>query len=285
MKKKLLLNNKAFSLIELSIVILIIGILVAGVTQSSRLLSQMRLISARSITLNSPIPATPNLIAWYESVLDKSFEESQMSDQALLSSWYDINPTTTDKRNSFQTADINKPQFSIDSSSGLPVVKFVDQDFFIMPDGTIPFGNTPYTIIFVSKINAFCVCGVLGSGIYQSNQSNAFRYDPTAGLFYNYWFYIDLALSNASLANKMQIFTFTYNLSLREGFVDGVFKGSIASSNRASSSSNNRIGMTYTSEYLNGVIGEIIIFDRALKTDERKAIESYLGKKWRIVVQ
>ncbi len=37
----------AFSLIELSVVILIIGILVAGVTQSSRLIIQMRLATAR----------------------------------------------------------------------------------------------------------------------------------------------------------------------------------------------------------------------------------------------
>ncbi|MFM7621060.1 MAG: prepilin-type N-terminal cleavage/methylation domain-containing protein, partial [Alphaproteobacteria bacterium] len=48
--------NKAFSLIELSIVILIIGILVAGVTQSSRLVNQFRLTSARNITLSSPLP-------------------------------------------------------------------------------------------------------------------------------------------------------------------------------------------------------------------------------------
>ncbi len=36
--------KKAFSLIELSIVILIIGILVAGVTQSSRLVLAMKLL-------------------------------------------------------------------------------------------------------------------------------------------------------------------------------------------------------------------------------------------------
>jgi len=41
------INKKAFSLIELSIVILIIGIFVAGVTSSSRLLKQMKLTSAR----------------------------------------------------------------------------------------------------------------------------------------------------------------------------------------------------------------------------------------------
>lgn len=48
-------NKAAFSLIELSIIILIIGILVAGVTQSSRLVNEMRLATVRNINQNSPI--------------------------------------------------------------------------------------------------------------------------------------------------------------------------------------------------------------------------------------
>lgn len=43
-------NKKAFSLIELSIVILIIGIIVAGVTQGLRLINAFRLSSAKSLT-------------------------------------------------------------------------------------------------------------------------------------------------------------------------------------------------------------------------------------------
>jgi hypothetical protein len=31
-------------------------------------------------------------------------------------------------------------------------------------------------------------------------------------------------------------------------------------------------------------MGEIIIFNRALKTEERKAVEKYLGQKWGIKV-
>jgi len=49
------MKNTGFSLIELSIVILIIGILVSGVTQSSRLIRQIRIQSARNLTVNSPI--------------------------------------------------------------------------------------------------------------------------------------------------------------------------------------------------------------------------------------
>ena len=76
--------KKAFSLIELSIVILIIGILVAGVTQSSRLVSRMKQISVRSMTLNSPISSIKDLYAWYETSLDSLMRQKLRMDLHLL---------------------------------------------------------------------------------------------------------------------------------------------------------------------------------------------------------
>ncbi len=278
-------HKLAFSLIELSIVILIIGILVAGVTQSSRLVRQMRLSTARSITTSSPVNSIKDLVAWYESTSEKSFLEGEADNQALLRNWFDLNIQSSVKDDAYQTVDANKPQYGFDEQTGLPVVKFINQDFFNMPDGTIPFNNSPYTIFFVARTEAFCQCGVMGSGTYGgNNQTNSFRYDPTGGVFNNYWWFVDLVINGATVVKKMQIFSFTYNLSTREGFVDGVSKGSVASSNRASTAINNTIGVTYSTEYMNGQIGEIIIFDRALKTEERKSIEQYLGKKWSIKV-
>lgn len=278
-------HKLAFSLIELSIVILIIGILVAGVTQSSRLVRQMKLSTARSITTSSPVNSIKDLVAWYESTSERSFLESETDNQALLRNWFDLNIQSSVKDDAYQTVDANKPQYGFDEQTGLPVVKFINQDFFNIPDGTIPFNNSPYTIFFVARTEAFCPCGVMGSGTYGgNNQTNSFRYDATGGIFFNYWFNIDLVITGATAIKKMQIFTFTYNLSTREGFVDGVSKGSVASSNRASTAINNTIGVTYSTEYMNGQIGEIIIFDRALKTEERKSIEQYLGKKWSIKV-
>jgi prepilin-type N-terminal cleavage/methylation domain-containing protein len=283
------MNKKtAFSLIELSIVILIIGILVAGVTQSSRLINQMRLMSARSITLSSPVPTVKNLIAWYESVGEKSFNESEMSNGSNLSVWFDSNIQSSVKLNGIQNTENNKPQYGIDEQSGLPVVKFTNQDFFDLPDGTIPFNNMPYTVFLVSRVESFCNCGVLGSGVSAYNQGNSFRYDYGAGVFYNYWFNLDLVLTNVSMTKQMQIFSFTYNQSTREGFLNGVSRGSVASSNRASTSNFNAIGASQRGvplpEYLIGQIGEIIIFDRALNTEERRSIELYLGKKWAIKI-
>ena len=287
MRNKLLIlgkKNKAFSLIELSIVILIIGILVAGVTQSSRLVRQVKLMSARSITLASPVPTIKNLIAWYESVGEKSFNENEMSEGSLLSNWLDNNIQSSTRLNGFQTADVNKPQYSFDESTNLPIVKFTDQDFFNLPDATVPFNNMPYTVFFVSQTYAYCACGLLGSGTYNSNfTANAFRYDGSTSMV-NYWWGNDIYLPNSSTLRKLTIHTFVYDLTKREGFSDGVLKATLPASNRISTSFNNTIGKTFNTEFMNGTIGEIIIFDRALNTEERKSIESYLGKKWAIKV-
>ncbi len=46
-------NLKAFSIIEISVAILVIGILVAGITQASRLVGESGLRVARNLTTNS----------------------------------------------------------------------------------------------------------------------------------------------------------------------------------------------------------------------------------------
>jgi prepilin-type N-terminal cleavage/methylation domain-containing protein len=82
-------TQKAFSLIELSIVILIIGILVAGVTQSSRLVNEIRLSSARSVTQSYPVYSIPGISSWIETTLESSFN-SDFDDGATVSQINDI---------------------------------------------------------------------------------------------------------------------------------------------------------------------------------------------------
>ncbi len=95
MKKKL-----AFSLIELSVVILIIGILIAGVTQGSRLIKQFKLSSASSLTRSSSISSIPNLTLWLETTLDGSVTSvtngTSPSNNDAISNWNDLNPQTAD---------------------------------------------------------------------------------------------------------------------------------------------------------------------------------------------
>lgn len=100
----------------------------------------------------------------------------------------------------------------------------------------------------------------------------------------NYWWSNDIYLPNSVSLRKLTIHTFIYDLTKRDGYSDGVLRASLPASNRISTPFSNTIGKTFNTEFMNGTIGEIIIFDRTLNTEERKAVESYLGKKWSIKV-
>lgn len=111
----------AFSLIELSIVILIIGILVAGVTQSSRLVAQFRLSSAKSMTRSSPVNSIKDLVFWFESTSDNSIDDSQEEEGVAVTNWYDINSQSSQKSNATSATG---PTYKANCINGLPCLKF-----------------------------------------------------------------------------------------------------------------------------------------------------------------
>ena len=121
-------NIKAFSLIELSIVILIIGILVAGVTQSSRLINMMKLQSTRSLTMASPVSSISNLVLWYEPTLEQSFDSSEASDATEVTTWYDINPQSSSKNNAISIGSA-RPKYKANCLNGLPCLSFDGNDY------------------------------------------------------------------------------------------------------------------------------------------------------------
>ena len=65
--KKPIFYKKAFSLIEISVVIVIIGILIAGISNGIDLYQDYRLTSARNLTKNAPISRIPDLKLWLET--------------------------------------------------------------------------------------------------------------------------------------------------------------------------------------------------------------------------
>ena len=73
-------KNSAFSLIELSIVILIIGILIAGVTQGSKLYIKFKIATAQALTRSSPVNGVKDLAVWYETSLTESFNSTDSID-------------------------------------------------------------------------------------------------------------------------------------------------------------------------------------------------------------
>ena len=106
---------KAFSLIELSIVILIIGILVTGVTQSSRLVRQMKISSAQNLTRSAPVP-NRNLMFWWETSLEESFLSGEATEGNEITQWNDNNPVTSMKIHGYRGQKTTANTFNYDFS-------------------------------------------------------------------------------------------------------------------------------------------------------------------------
>jgi prepilin-type N-terminal cleavage/methylation domain-containing protein len=98
--------KKAFSLIELSVVVLIIGILIAGITQSSRLVRAMKLNTARSLTRSSDVNSIRNLTAWFDATAEGVLSSSCTTGSAstdLASTARSFNTNTTNGNPSVTT--------------------------------------------------------------------------------------------------------------------------------------------------------------------------------------
>ena len=288
---------KAFSLIELSIVILIVGILIAGITQSSRLINAMRIQSIRSITLSSPVASTSGLVMWFETVLENSFDVNETSNGSGITTWFDINPQSTVKNNATQTTIGRKPIYN--SNGVVPLLNFngVNSGQFLnLADNAFPGGDSAYSIFMVFKLAQDASAknhDIFVAGRW-TNSITLVRLDNTSGFKYThftggggstvYW------PKTANLPiNNLGIYTTIYFNSLSNRIITNYVNGALANTTsiadpRTTISNYTMIGGNswVDFEYFRGDIGEIIIFNRSLNSDERTDIEKYLAKKWSI---
>ena len=156
-------NNfkKAFSLIEISIVILVVGILIAGISKGLDLVNDMRIATARALTDKAPMFGMENLELWLETTSENSLATGTTSftnvknplNNDRIGRWNDINPTLIDPnyKNHAVQGDINfQPLYVQDGINGLPALLFdgVD-DWFDAKNGKTNFNE--FTIFIVAK--------------------------------------------------------------------------------------------------------------------------------------
>jgi len=277
--------SKAFSLIELSIVILIIGILVAGVTTSSRLISRMRLQAAQNITSSSPINTIKDLVFWFETSLERSFNDTEEQNNAFLTAWYDNNAQSSTKYNVFTSAaSTNQPKYIENYFYGaIPSVRFDGDDFFNI-DGNI-FVNTNFTMFVVERKNN------TGSWLFHPLQACStneclhvgYRSDNNFTLAF---YANDLDCNGAVTAGcadlagtKLRIHTMTFSKTAGKKYWlnGGTTPDAIDATQTVAitTAKTSKIGGNYS-----GDMAELIVFNRTLNDEERQAIEAYLAKKY-----
>ena len=123
-------KNKAFSLVELSVVILIIGILIAGVTQSGRLIRQIKLSTARSVTSSSDVNSIRDVTGWFEASTEGSFRiaggSSEIQNDDEITEWHDYNTQKSafDKPTLVNSTAGTYPKYRSNGINGIPAVYF-----------------------------------------------------------------------------------------------------------------------------------------------------------------
>lgn len=274
-------HQKAFSLIEVSVIILIISVVLIGVVKGNYLLSRSRLASAKTLTQRSGISDIPDLALWLETSLESSFIQREAQDKVQISTWYN-NQNTSPKNNAAQTTQSKQPSFYEDAFNGaIPAIRFDGSNDFLIFDGS-NLANTNYTIFVVEQrrsnaSNNYFLGGTEASTLflgYSSNTEITFSQS-------------DNAISYGSVASynipTPRIHTVNLSNAGKRYWLNGASVASNSTQTMISSFAGAALGRSVSS-YFNGDIGEVIIFTRALRTDERMAIENYLSKKYDIKI-
>lgn len=281
-------NKTAFSLIELSIVILIIGVIVAGVTQSSRLIGAFRLNTARNLTQSSPVASIPGIFMWFDATSPNAIDVSDPDDAQAVTTLNDLNPQSSTKRNLTQNTAGSKPAYTTGQINNLPVIRFDGSSNDFMTT-TLKFSEicptNQITMFIVGKLRAngatqvlFSLEGTQRISIELSSGVPRFDFVDGSGA--------GILSGSGSIYNLVTLLTMYKNDTTQTIYKNGAQNATKSNSLTFTDTATNTLyfGRFSTNLQTTIDIGEVIIFDRGLKTEERQAVQNYLGKKWGITI-
>lgn len=293
-------NLRAFSLVELSIVLLIIGILIAGISDGSRLIGVAKLNMARTTTNSSPVSSVKNLVLWLDATAEKSFEEIETENNSAISVWYDSNPQTQIRNNLTQSAAERKPSYVTSAINSLPAVRFnnetvAEEDFML----STLFQNintystvflvikTPSSLATTQTIISKVIANDTGTNLQTNIAASAISYCDGVAAQNCY------SGTTSFDTSTNYIISMTYIPNTSGNGMKFYKNGGTSLSSTTTDSPDTLVaenlflgksGISGAAQYFNGHIGELIIFDRALKDEERISIQNYLSKKWTIKI-
>lgn len=284
--------NKAFSLIELAIVMVVIGVFVAGIYQASSLFYKSKLQSARALSNASDVNSIKNLLFWFDSTREGVFINSNGStnvqDNDLITTWNSYNVQDNTAISASINSAIYYPKYVERGINDLPSLKFDGvNNYLIVSASTGNLRNVSFTLFVVGKSNLKTsgtnryFFGGLTQRIYLVQPpSGIIRgvFGPGTALLLDY--------SPTPDATFPFIAEISYNAStsLCSLYVNNIFASSGTKAYTGASSPIYLGAFAPSAQVLDGLVGEYIYFDRDLTSEESGQITQYLAKKWKIQI-
>ena len=297
--------RSAFSLIELSIVLIVIGLVVSAVIGGKKLVSAARLQSAKLATQSSPVNSIEGLHFWTDSISEDSFDPDEVQDHNpiatdnKISSWKDINKAKSAiARDSFdQDSELLKPTYIKDGPNGLPVIRFDGSNDFMSISGTKHYSNFAIFVVYKTTvthgIDQEATGGIKGTsgqkylfgaehgqnsggaGVGLSVGTNGISvYEHASG------YMPPLAVYQGTAAAQFNVTLIEYIDNTPYIYINGNQVHQGLQSNKNSYAPRQLGGGSYGN--FAGDVAEIIIYSRSLSDDEKSDINSYLMNKWGI---
>ncbi len=269
-KQKSNKSKMGFSLLELSVVMLVIGTLAVGITEGEFIMSRAKVTIAKTLTRNSPVALIPDLVAWYETSLDTSFNSNVYDGEALADAnggaWFNNSPYS--KANNNATV-VSAPRYYESVINYLPTVRFTSGNTLAF--NTRALNQKYYTVFVVEQRRATTGTLVDLGGNVLAYSNSALLGDSIVGSSAVGAFVIGTFIPRVD--------TFVSDTTSRRTYINGTVGATAGSEGLITASDFGIIGAGFT-----GDIAEIIIFNRGLKLSERNYIQKYLGKKYDIEV-
>lgn len=278
-------KKTAFTLVELSIVLVVILIIITGVLKGGALTQTSRILGARSITAKSVVPQINGLIAWYETSTKNSLLESQASNATQITTWYDIGSSSTvPTPNTLTKAAAANVTYADDGINKVPSILFdgSSSSSKITLSSFYQGSSAQNTIFLVFNPSAFLTSHATlfdsissGSTASIGIQSNAVTIN--AGTL--------LSGSATIETNNSYIVAAYFNGTISKIYMNDS-ETAISSGDAGSNSLTGlTIGATKSgTEMFAGMISEVIIYDRILAIQERRDVFRYLADKYKITV-
>lgn len=297
-------KQQAFTLLELTIILVVTAIMTVGIFKGAGLVNSSKISVARSLTERSPVPKIDGLVVWYETSSLDSLLKSEASNNSTVTTWYDLNPASVALRENTLVAKTGAVKYVKNGINNVPSLQFSSKDGSATNLQLAAFsqGSTAQNTVFlVFKQQSRTYISSYERWILASHSSDL----DIAGIGYSDISGVDAVISIAGPTTvysgatnppsfgdeKSFIVAVYYDQAYTKAYVNDATVVTGGGYFNATPGSNKITGLTIGSlkndnnaNRFVGLISEIIIYNRVLKSDERKDIFAYLSKKYSIPV-